>query len=380
MLSRPRYEKIGEMERFDERENIQARAQMAPASRSFTEFYERHPEWAARDNELRAIPEFAGNPFDQALFVQEIMTVMKGGAEDLVDGPVSPSKARLSPERATEKIKGFARFLGADLVRIGPLNPAFVYTHVGKTHGDPKRVHGAPIRLDMKNAITIAIGLDPLLMKTGPALPMAIGVMKVYNRLAMISKILAGYIRSLGYPGRAHIVSNYQILCIPVAIDAGMGELGRHGIMLTKELGSSLKLATVTTDLPVVYDSPVDIGADEFCRDCRICAESCPGAAIPFGDKKVIRGIRKWAINPEACFKVWRETGTDCGVCIAACPWTKPRTLFHRFAATMATRKMRAGWWMSRAEKLLYGRFKPCKEPSYFEEPEPVWKKYKSFH
>ena len=198
---------------------------------------------------------------------------MKGGAEDLVDGPPSPVKVPISAERATEKIKGFARFLGADLVRVGPLNPAFIYSHVGKTQGDPKRAYGAPIHLTHKNAVTIAIGLDPLLMKSGPALPMATEVMKVYNRLAAIARMLAGYIRSLGYPGRAHIVSNYQVLCIPIAVDAGMGELGRHGIMLTKELGSALKMATVTTDLPLVYDPPVDIGAEEFCQDCKICIE-----------------------------------------------------------------------------------------------------------
>jgi epoxyqueuosine reductase QueG len=147
--------------------------------------------------------------------------------------------------------------------------------------------------------------------------------------------------------------------------------------MLTKELGSALKMATVTTDLPLIYDPPVDIGAEEFCQDCKICAENCPSAAIPFGDKKVVRGVKKWAINSQACFKIWRETGTDCGVCIAACPWTKPRTAFHRLAAALATRKRKAGWWMSRAEKLFYGKFKPHKEPFYFEEPNPIWKKYK---
>jgi len=344
MLSGPRYEVTGEIGRFDERDNIQARARLQPASEDFIDFYKRHPEWETGDNEVRAISEFTGSDLDHPFFLEEITTVMKGGAEDLVDGPLSPVKAHISAERATEKIKGFARFLGADLVRVGPLNPAFVYTHVGKTQGDPKRAYGAPIRLVHKNAVTIAIGLDPLLMKTGPTLPMATEVMKVYNRLAAISKMLAGYIRSLGYPGRAHIVSNYQALCIPVAIDAGMGELGRHGIMLTKELGSALKMATVTTDLPLIYDPPVDIGAEEFCQDCKICAESCPRAAIPFGDKKVVRGVKKWAINSQACFKIWRETGTDCGVCIAACPWTKPRTAFHRLAAALATRKRKAGW------------------------------------
>jgi epoxyqueuosine reductase QueG len=157
-----------------------------------------------------------------------------------------------------------------------------------------------------------------------------------------------------------------------------MGELGRHGLMLTRELGSALKLACVTTDLPLVYDPPIDIGVDEFCKDCKICAEVCPSAAIPFGDKKVVRGVRKWAINSQACFRIWKETGTDCGVCVAACPWTKPRTRLHRLAAGLATRKMGAGWWMSRAEKLLYGKFKPHKAPAYFEEPEPLWKNYKS--
>ncbi len=212
-----------------------------------------------------------------------------------MDGPPAPHRGDISAERATEKIKGFARFLGADLVRIGPLRPAFVYTHIGKTQGDPARRYGEPISLTHKHAVTIAIGLDPLLTKTAPTLPMAIGVMRAYNSLAMISTLLAGYIRSLGYPARAHIVSNYQILCVPVAIDAGMGELGRHGIMLTKELGSSLKMTTVTTDLPLVYDPPVDIGADEFCKECKICAESCPGAAIPFGAR---RSYAAWRNGP----------------------------------------------------------------------------------
>ncbi len=379
MLSRPRYEVSGEIERFDERDNIQARMHLQPASEDFIGFYKRRPEWETGDNEIRAVADYAGNALDHSFFLQEITTVMRGGAEDLVDGLLAPVKVPISAERATEKVKGFAHFLGADLVRVGPLNPAFVYTNIGKTQGDPMRIYGAPIGLTHQRAITIALGLDPLLMKCGPVLPMAIEVMKVYNKLAMTAKVLAGYIRSLGYPARAHIVSNYQVLCVPIAIDAGMGELGRHGVMLTKELGSALKMATVTTDLPLVFDPPVDIGADEFCRDCKICAVSCPSGAIPFGDKKVVRGVRKWAINSQACFRIWKETGTDCGVCLASCPWTKPRTTFHRLAVSLATRKGKTGWWMSRAEKLLYGKFKPRKEPSYFETPEPVWRKYKPF-
>jgi epoxyqueuosine reductase QueG len=157
-----------------------------------------------------------------------------------------------------------------------------------------------------------------------------------------------------------------------------MGELGRHGLLITKELGSCLKIATVTTDLPLHYDFPIDIGIDEFCQDCKICAESCPSGSIPFGEKKVVRGVNKWCISPETCFKVWNETGTDCGICVASCPWTKPNTLFHNFAKEIATRKMKAGWWMSRAERLVYGRFIPKPSPGWLEKPEPIWNKYKT--
>ena len=88
----------------------------------------------------------------------------------------------------------------------------------------------------------------------GPVLPEVVEIMRVYVKLATIADTLAEYIRALGYPARANVMPNYQVLCVPIAIDAGMGELGRHGLMITPELGSALKLATITTDLPLVYD------------------------------------------------------------------------------------------------------------------------------
>ncbi len=379
MLNEPRYRIVGKLERFDERENVQARNTLVPGTEEYRDFYRAHPDWEERDRETRELSKHpVGNPLDLPFFFQQIGNLARSGAEGLVDGPVSPERRNLSPERATEKIKGFARFLGADLVRVSRLNPAFVYTHVGKTWHDPGRRYGTLITLNHKNAISIAVGIDPAFIKMGPVLSMISSVMRVYTQLAMISTTLAGYIRSLGYPARAHIISNYQVLCLPLAIDAGMGEIGRHGLMLTKEWGSSLKLTVVTTDLPLIYDSPIDIGVNEFCEDCKICAESCPAGAISNGGKKVVRGVEKWAIRAEACYRVWNETGTDCGVCVASCPWTKKRTLFHRMAAGIATRKKRAGWWMSRAEKMVYGRFKPLPVPSCFEKPDPIWKKYKT--
>lgn len=379
ILNEPRYHVLHKITAFDERDNIQARQELDPGTQEWKQYYATHPEWENKDLELRNLPGIGsvGNPLDLPFLLEEAGLAIQLGRDDAVDGAVQPVRQTIDPSRAVEKIKGFARHLGADLVRIGPLNPAHVYTHIGKTKFYPERKRGTPIDLLHRHAISMAVGIDPGLIKTGPVLSEIVEVVRVYVKLAMISNAIAGYIRALGYPARAHNLFNYQVLCVPVAIDAGMGELGRHGLMITREFGSSLKIAVVTTDMPLCHDSPVDIGVEEFCEDCRICAETCPSGAISLGPQTVHRGVLKWKIHPEACFKVFNETGTDCGVCIASCPWTKKRTLFHRLATEIAMRKHRAGWWMSRAEKIVYGKFRPKAVPDWFEEPEPIWKKYK---
>ena len=109
------------------------------------------------------------------------------GMADRVDGPVNPERQELSPERAAEKVKGFAMHLGADLVRIGPLNPAYVYTNIGKTWHDPARSFGRSIEVPHKHAISVAVGIDPDMIGAGPVLPEVVEIMRVYVQLATIA-------------------------------------------------------------------------------------------------------------------------------------------------------------------------------------------------
>ncbi len=380
-LQKPRYNIKGEQTRFDERDNVHARHELESDTPEWKEFYGLHPEWEEQDILNKALPGVGnvGHVLDLPMLYGQRKVLAGLGSESVVDGIAADTKQKIDPARAVEKIKGFAQHLGADLVKIGPLNQTHVYTHVGKTKLCPDKKRGAPIVIDHQHAISIAVKADVNLIKTGPVLAELLEMMRIYTSLARISVTLAGYIRSLGYPARAHNLRNYLVLCIPIAIEAGMGELGRNGVLLTKELGSCLKVATVTTDFPMCYDSPVDIGVDEFCQDCKICAKHCPSGAIPFGGKVVSRGVEKWQIKPEACYKIWCDTGTDCGVCLAVCPWNHPDTMFHRFCKEIATRKAKAGLWMSIGEELVYGKkFKPKPSPDWMETPDmSVWDKYK---
>ena len=109
---------------------------------------------------------------------------------------------------------------------------------------------------------------------------------------------------------------------VPVAIQAGLGELGKHNSMITKNYGANVRLATVLTDLPLETDEPVDIGVDDFCMNCQICTTNCPPQAI-FEEKQMVRGEERWFVNFDRCGPYFADN-QSCGICIEVCPWSEP--------------------------------------------------------
>jgi len=86
----------------------------------------------------------------------------------------------------------------------------------------------------------------------------------------------------LGYAARAQIVDNYDVLATLVARDAGLGEIGRHSLLITPRLGTRVRLGLVTTDLPLVAHTwRSDASVLDFCAVCKKCADSCPSNSIP---------------------------------------------------------------------------------------------------
>ena len=255
VLDRPRYKIKGELSPFDERDNVQARYELEPDTPEWEAFYKQHPGWEKEDLKAKALPGIAnvGNEWDLPMLWSQREILKTLGSEIMVDGPVSNKKQDIDPERAAEKIKGFAHHLGADLVRIGPLNPSHVYTHVGKTLLCPEKERGSPINLSHKHAISLVVGSNVNLIKTGPVLSEIMEMMRVYTILAKASVTLASYIRNLGYPARAHHAMNYQVVVPPILLWAGLGEMCRIGDMvLNPFLGPRFKAAVVTTDIKLL--------------------------------------------------------------------------------------------------------------------------------
>jgi ferredoxin len=367
---RPTYARdvVGEIRRYDPRDHVFARADLhqryGPDSPEFAAYYARHPDLLEIDTKTHAMPGLGHTGgIDTAMFEAQFAAINLLRSNAVVDGPPAPLPVELPPARAAVKVKALARHLGADLVGIGPLRQRWVYSHVGR---GPRR--GAPIDLHHHHtAIALGLRMDYDLLQSAPHFPVLLATAKGYATGAWVSVQLATYLRKLGYSARAHHLRNYQVLCVPVAVDCGLGELSRAGFLLTRELGLALRLAIVTTDMPLAHDPPRDIGVQSFCEQCKLCADACKIGAIPSGDKVEVNGVRRWILDAEACYRYWHAMGTDCGACMAACPWTQPATPFHRLMGHLATVKGPHQRWMVWAHKLLYGKFKSAPPPAFME-------------
>ncbi|HET6509957.1 MAG TPA: 4Fe-4S dicluster domain-containing protein [Baekduia sp.] len=129
---------------------------------------------------------------------------------------------------------------------------------------------------------------------------------------------LVEYVKSLGYETRPNDWGSQEAICIQYAVQAGMGQLGLNGQLLTPQAGSRCRLALITTMAPVAVGQPVDYGIPKLCDECQLCVRRCPPGAIPKARKEK-RGVTKASIKPERCFPMVAQAH-GCAVCMKVCP------------------------------------------------------------
>jgi len=350
--------------RFDERDVIFSRFfRLTPGSPEFESYYLRRPENKASDALTRTKPglntpgSLFWNPFLAAAVGASFF--LTEGMSGSVDGAVAENQVSLPLQQMTDFIKNLARYYGGLTVGITELKPYHVYSHVGRGEG----VYGDPIPVEHKYAVAITVEMDHDMIGPNPRLQGSMESAHQYVEGGRVAVQLAAYIRFLGYPARAHIDGNYQVICPLVARDAGLGELGRMGLLMTPSHGPRIRLAVVTTDLELLTDTPLD-GRDviDFCTVCKKCANTCPSQSIPFDDRKEIDGVLRWKIDADTCFRYWSTSGTDCGRCMSVCPYSHPATFSHnviRWGVEHSGFLRRAVNWM---DDFFYG-VNPARRP-----------------
>jgi epoxyqueuosine reductase len=242
-------------------------------------------------------------------------------------GEADPSLATLErlavsdPLTLTAQVKDTARLFGADLVGVCNVDERWIYSH--NRSGDPIEIPAACDR-----AIVMAIAMDRPSVGTSPQYLSAAATGVGYSKMAFTIACMAEFLRNLRYT--AIPMGNDTALSVPLAIQAGLGQMGRNGLLTTQEFGSCVRLCKVFTDLPLVPDEPIDFGLPEFCKTCRRCADACEPGAISQHEDPTFDvacpsnnpGIRRWAVNADKCYEFWAENTAACSNCIVACPYS----------------------------------------------------------
>jgi reductive dehalogenase len=249
----------------------------------------------------------------------------------------SPNGAKvevIDPEKMSRDIKNAAKFFGASIVGICKLDRRFVYSHSAQGGSND-------IPEEYEYAVVMGYEQDYELLKFFPTYLADAAASAGYSQMAITNSYLSEFIRGMGYRA-IDCTTNDVALSIPLAIQAGLGDIGRNGLLISREFGPRMRLSKVITDLPLVADKPIDFGVIEFCESCKKCAKLCPSQAIISDTKRTsepnnisnVSGELKWPINAQACRMYWGRMGKPCTMCISVCPFNKDMTgWFHKLVS-----------------------------------------------
>ncbi len=379
----------GEVKNYDERDTPFARDGLGANENAYKEYYSRHPELEDKDAQVRvehgyftrlgAVDKFykpnVAMEFSLAMIPDFLAPHGKPSPEEFWMPHLNPDKEpgsepdAIDPARATEIVKEFAKQLGAGLVGVCRVNPLWAYSHRGDVFMENWEKYGTEIPEQLPYAVVVATEMDHELIATTPHTPASVEVWRNYAMGSFISTVLANWFAVMGYRAVAQHEHTFEALAVPLAIDAGLGELGRMGYLITDRFGPRVRLAYVTTDMPLIPDTPIDLGVEEFCEGCLKCAHSCPGMAVSEGEKTDVNGIKRWKVNGDKCFGFWLKVGNDCSICMAICPFNRPNSSIHRLVRWMLRNSLLARKLLPFVDNFIYGQKWKVKEA-------PAWLDY----
>jgi epoxyqueuosine reductase len=127
-------------------------------------------------------------------------------------------------------------------------------------------------------------------------------------------------------------VDTGELVDVAVAQRAGLGFIGKNGLLITEEYGSFVYLGEIITNIQFEPDTPVPNG----CGDCTRCITGCPTGAL-LGDgrmnaKKCLSyQTQTKGMMPKEYRRKIRNTIYGCDICQLVCPYNKGKDFhFHK--------------------------------------------------
>lgn len=318
------------MDRYDERDTIFSRMELVPGSGKYESYYAGRRELKEIDDQFRNASSglykrewIDMTRIDSSFRFLKEFRPLAAQAKGIKGTDFSADQESL--KAINQELRETAFEYGAVLCGEAILGLECFYSVRGR--GDQ---YGKPVTDPLRNALVFAVEMDREKISRAPRPKEAKEVVRGYIRVVVIGLVLSYFLRELGYQARCHTEGESELILPAAARAAGLGEMGRLGLLLTENYGPMIRLGAVTTDFPLVSlneDVPVKAtGLIDLCSDCYLCARHCPGKAISRepvfqNSSRLEKQIVPWKTNQESCFSIWNKFGTDCGICLAVCPY-----------------------------------------------------------
>jgi epoxyqueuosine reductase len=223
-----------------------------------------------------------------------------------------PEEVQIVPKEFWEEIEAQAINLGIDLIGFAPIDENLIF----------EEDHIGGIEVLYQNAIVLGMEMNYDAIDTAPEPPAGVESMNIYAELGEATNKLADFIRSKGFRAIACHPLGGPILYPAMAVKAGLGKIGKQGLLITKKFGPRQRLSLISinaTPLPEGIHETIDI--EQYCKKCKRCVNLCPVNAIY--DEQIVKenGIIT-RIDGEKCIEYFYETN-GCSVCIKECPFHK---------------------------------------------------------
>lgn len=315
------------MKYYDERNTLFSRVWLEKGTKEYEDYYKRNPEMQKEDDKYRRIT-FRNNLKKSDQFKSLFFPLNANNKKyikslhDLCDNQDIGKKQDI-PEGFETNIKEITKYYGATNVGITTLDAYSYYSHFGGLN-DALGIsnYGEKPNQKYKSAIVFTIHMDLQQMNRAPHFEELLSTEEAYVKAAYVGARLAIYLKTIGYDAAFNSSEYYLGPVVPLAYDAGLGQIGMSNHLVTPREGDNVRIGAVFTTMELAPDKPIDFGLEAFCKRCALCLMNCPSHAIRH-QQRIVNGRTWYKFDDIACFNMWTKMGTDCGTCIQSCPFTQ---------------------------------------------------------
>jgi Pyruvate/2-oxoacid:ferredoxin oxidoreductase delta subunit len=246
------------------------------------------------------IPQMRHTGKDMRGSFRELRRTVKG----LRDNPHA-GKTTIDAQTLAE-LEEYAHSLGATDIGYTRVNPDFIFKDLSILYG---------------NAIVFTMEMDYDRISTAPSIESFHEVHRTYHQLGRIVNEVSDFLRKRGFDCYGGPAIGTEANLVPLARDAGLGEVGKNGLLITEKNGPRVRLAAVYTNienLPFATENPY-AWVREYCEMCDACIKHCPTDAIYQDPIEVPEGGPAFIDHKLCAIPFSNDAG--CTLCIKECPF-----------------------------------------------------------